>query len=157
MKKLMVFDLDGTVIDSDHRTPRLPDGSVDVHAFLALKTHRMVFRDTLLPLARVMRKAHADPGTTVAICTSRSMHDSDMHYLRFHRLGHDILLHRTKGDFDTPDGALKVGLLKPLLDKFRSVVMFDDNLSVIDAVRALGVRVINSTFHNKRLAAMKGF
>ena len=44
MKKLMVFDLDGTVIDSDHRTPRLPDGSVDVHAFLALKTHRMVFQ-----------------------------------------------------------------------------------------------------------------
>jgi hypothetical protein len=66
------------------------------------------------------------------------------------------MLHRIKGDFDTPDAALKTGLIKPLLDKFRSVVMFDDNLSVIEAIRALGVRVINSTHHNRRLAAMKG-
>jgi hypothetical protein len=156
MKKLFIFDLDGTVIDSDHRTPRLPDGSVDVHAFLALKTRKTVFRDTLLPLARTMRLANRDPDTTVAVCTSRTMHDMDLHYLKFHRLDHDIMLHRIKGDFDTPDAALKTGLIKPLLDKFRSVVMFDDNLSVIEAIRALGVRVINSTHHNKRLAAMKG-
>ena len=75
----------------------------------------------------------------------------DLHYLRFHKLGHDIMLHRTKGDFDTPDADLKTGLIQPLLDKFRAAVMFDDNLSVIDAIRKLGVRVINSTFHNQRL------
>lgn len=151
MKKLFIFDLDGTVINSDHRTPRLPDGSVDVHGFLAMKNRKMVFRDTLLPLARTMRQAYADPDVTVAVCTSRTMHEMDLHYLRFHRLNHDIMLHRTKGDFDTPDADLKTGLIQPLLDKFRATVMFDDNLSVIDAIRKLGVRVINSTFHNQRL------
>ncbi len=151
MKKLFIFDLDGTVINSEHRTPRLPDGSVDVHGFLSMKNRKMVFRDTLLPLARTMRQAHADPDVTVAVCTSRTMHEMDLHYLRFHRLNHDIMLHRTKGDFDTPDAALKTDLIQPLLDKFRAAVMFDDNLSVIDAVRKLGVRVINSTFHNQRL------
>ena len=151
MKKLFIFDLDGTVINSEHRTPRLPDGSVDVHGFLAMKNRKMVFRDTLLPLARTMRQAHADPDVTVAVCTSRTMHEMDLHYLRFHKLGHDIMLHRIKGDFDTPDADLKTGLIQPLLDKFRAAVMFDDNLSVIDAIRKLGVRVINSTFHNQRL------
>jgi hypothetical protein len=152
MKKLFIFDLDGTVIDSEHRTPRLPCGGVDVKAFLDLKSRATVFRDRLLPLARVMRQAHANPDVSVAVCTSRSMSDLDLHYLKFHRLGYDIMLHRTKGDFDTPDGVLKVGLLSPLLDKFRAAVMFDDNLSVIESVRAIGVRVINSTLHNQRLA-----
>ena len=151
MKKLFIFDLDGTVIDSAHRTPHLPDVRVDVHGFLAQKNRQTVFRDRLLPLARTMRQANANPDITVAVCTSRTMHEMDLHYLKFHRLGHDIMLHRTKGDFDTPDATLKTGLIKPLLDKFRAAVMFDDNLSVIDAVRALGVRVINSTFHNQRL------
>ena len=97
MKKLFIFDLDGTVINSDHRTPRLPDGSVDVHGFLAMKNRKMVFRDTLPPLARTMRQAYADPDVTVAVCTSRTMHEMDLHYLRFHRLNHDIMLYRTKG------------------------------------------------------------
>jgi len=156
MKKLFIFDLDGTVINSEHRTPRLANGQVDVHGFLAIKSRSTVFKDTLLPLARTMREAHANPDISVAVCTSRTMHPTDLHYLRFHKLGHDIMLHRTKGDFDTPDADLKVGLLRPLLDKFRAAVMFDDNLSVIQAVRALGVRVINSTTHNLRLANMKG-
>lgn len=156
MKKLMIFDLDGTVINSEHRTPRLPDGTVDVPGFLAMKSHKSVFRDTLLPLSHTMRDAYK-AGTTVAVCTSRTMSKTDLHYLRFHRLHHHIMLHRTKGDFDTPDGVLKTGLIKPLLDKFKSIVMFDDNLSVIEAIHNLGVRVINSTTHNIRLANMKGY
>lgn len=151
MSKLFIFDLDGTVIDSEHRTPRLPDGRVDVDAFLAMKTHRLVFKDTLLPLARVMRERFRDPNSTVAVCTSRTMSKADHHYLRFHKLHAHLVLHRDSQDRDTPDGVLKTRLLDPILSRFKSVVMFDDNLEVIDAIRALGVRVINSTLHNQRL------
>ena len=151
MEKLFIFDLDGTVINSDHRTPRLSNGNVDVYQFLAMKSKQTVFKDTLLPLARIMRQWYGVPDTKVAICTSRTMDSLDLHYLKFHRLNHNILLHRTKGDFDTPDGELKAGLISPLLNKFRSIVMFDDNHSVINAVRSIGIRVINSALHNQRL------
>ena len=50
-KKIAIFDLDGTVIDSSHRTPNKPDGTLDLEGYFELRTRKNIFKDTLLPLA----------------------------------------------------------------------------------------------------------
>ena len=41
LKKVVVFDLDGTVIDSAHRTPNLPDGTLDLAGYHKRKTREL--------------------------------------------------------------------------------------------------------------------
>jgi hypothetical protein len=56
MKKIAIFDLDGTVIDSEHRTPNKADGTLDLERYFELKTRENIFRDTVLPLADRMKE-----------------------------------------------------------------------------------------------------
>ena len=65
---LYIFDLDHTVIDSSHRQITRADGSLDLDAWRKNCTKSQIFRDELLPLARFMRRAIADPNTQTAIC-----------------------------------------------------------------------------------------
>ena len=58
-KKIAIFDLDGTVIDSSHRTPNKPDGTLDLEGYFELRTRKNIFKDTLLPLAEKMKEMYA--------------------------------------------------------------------------------------------------
>jgi hypothetical protein len=82
---LYIFDLDGTVIDSDHRTPNNPDGTLNLEGYFAKKSRQNIFKDTLLPLAKVMRSAW-EGGDYVAIATARDMGKDDYDYLAHHGL-----------------------------------------------------------------------
>ena len=48
---LFIFDLDGTTIDSSHRQNTLPDGSLNLDAWVRNNTPEKIAADTLLPLA----------------------------------------------------------------------------------------------------------
>ena len=56
-KRVFIFDLDGTVIDSEHRTPRDENGKLILQQWFDLATPANIAKDTLLPLASLFRKA----------------------------------------------------------------------------------------------------
>lgn len=156
LPSVVIFDLDGTVIDSSHRHLSKPDGSLDLEHWIANCTPEKIFADRPLPLARSMRKIHA-VGHHVIICTARVMSEHDIAYLQNNGLPYHAILSRAEGD-RRKDCEMKVALLdKYLRDTFGAkkisdlnCIMFDDNLNVLSAMAQQGVVCINATKENRR-------
>lgn len=155
---IVIFDLDGTVIDSSHRHLSKPDGSLDLDHWIENCTAEKIAADKLLPLATAMRRMMA-AGHHIVICTARVMGPHDLAFLEANNLPYHALLSRAEGD-TRRDGDMKVCLLnKYLFDRgYASIreancVMFDDNLSVIEAMTKQGVICINATKENARRVA----
>ena len=155
----VIFDLDGTVIDSTHRQATRADGSLDLDHWIERNKPELIMQDSLLPLARVMRIIKNN-GHKVIVCTARSYQIADEEFLWANGLDYDVYLSRAaKGDM-RDDASLKVQLLNEYFIGlgFRSVeqakpMMFDDNLKVIDAMIAIGVTCYDASIVNRRLAA----
>jgi hypothetical protein len=153
-----IFDLDGTVIDSSHRKATLPDGSLDLAGWIANSTPEKIRRDSLLPLAEVMRQLFPNC-EELLICTARVMGEADLEYLAENGLFFDGLLSRPLGN-RLPDGTLKEMLLRDhatrsglTWEQFtQSAQMFDDNAHVIDTLQAIGLRVYNAITLNAELS-----
>ena len=153
-----IFDLDGTVIDSSHRKATLPDGSLDLAGWIANSTPEKISRDSLLPLAEVMRQLFPNC-EELLICTARVMGEADLEYLAENGLFFDGLLSRPLGN-RLPDGTLKEMLLRDhatrsglTWEQFtQSAQMFDDNAHVIDTLQAIGLRVYNAITLNAELS-----
>lgn len=165
----VIFDLDGTVIDTSHRYRDLPCGKIDLDFWFANSTPEMIAQDRLLPLANSMRTMVA-AGHTVIVCTARDFSplngvDLGAVYTQFladNGLQHHAILHRLMAGPDHAsmgDGDLKIRLLTDYAESegFSSIkemgaIMFDDNLHVIAALSDHCV-MINATRENARLAA----
>lgn len=153
-----IFDLDGTVIDSSHRKATLPDGSLDLAGWIENSTPEKIRKDSLLPLAAVMRQLFPN-SEELLICTARVMGEADLEYLAENGLFFDGLLSRPLGN-RLPDGTLKEMLLRDhatrsglTWEQFtRSAHMFDDNAHVIDTLQAIGLRVYNALTINSELS-----
>lgn len=152
----VIFDLDGTVIDSAHRKATLPDGSLDLAHWLENNRPEKIALDSLLPLARVM-KILAE-SCHVIVCTARQVQQADFDFMAANGLKYNAFLHREQGNNES-DETLKVRLLTNYFNGlgFASVadakaMFFDDNLHVLDAVSKLGVTCYDATVANKRLA-----
>lgn len=148
---MLIFDLDGTVIDSEHRKLTRADGTLDLDHWRENCTREKIFRDRLLPLSRIMRQS-IRAGNRVIVCTSRVMSGADHHYLRFHHLMPRVLISRDPND-TRADGAFKLAKLTNSFSRaqLNGAVMFDDAESVRAALRPLGIRVIDPEPINKRL------
>lgn len=152
MKPTLIFDLDETVIDSAHRTPNNPDGTLNLDAYRAMHSRKNVFKDKLLPLARVMRKAKK-MGYPVVILTARDMANFDYDFLRFHNLDADLILSRDKATpahYNFSDGDYKAEFIR--LYNLHNAIMIDDSAKVKTSLRALGMPVLCARKLNARLA-----
>lgn len=154
----VIFDLDGTVIDSTHRQATKADGSLDLDHWFENNTTDKIMADSLLPLARSMRALKA-VGHKILICTARAIQPADKLFLAVNRLPYDALLHREIGNMES-DASLKIRLLETyfIAEGFANAaqakpIMFDDNLKVIDAMVSIGIKCYNATEINARLAA----
>ena len=165
----VIFDLDGTVINTSHRYRDLPCGKIDLDFWFANSTPEMIAKDSLLPLAASMRTMYA-AGHIIVVCTARDFSplngvDLGAIYTQFladNGLQHHALLHRKMAGEDHAsmgDGDLKIRLLSDYAESegFSSIkemgaIMFDDNLTVIKALANHCV-MINATRENARLAA----
>lgn len=151
-----IFDLDHTVIDSTHRQLTKADGSLDLAHWRDNCTHEKIMADKLLPLARVMQDALRADNLNVIICTARVLGRSDIIFLEKHGLLASVILSRPTGDC-SPDAELKIGLLMNHCKNTgmtwarftRSAYMFDDNASVLAAVKNHGIRAINAVEINQ--------
>lgn len=135
---IYVYDLDGTVIDSEHRKLAKADGSLDLEHWLENNTPEKIALDKLLPLADDMRTRQG----TIVICTARILQDADYEFLSRHGLRADYVLSRDEGDM-RPDEVLKLEKLSALLFElkrpFRDVEMWDDNKKVVAVLQKAGI------------------
>ena len=154
MKKIAIFDLDGTVIDSEHRTPNKADGTLDLERYFELKTRENIFRDTILPLADRMKEMYDSGDWHIVICTARDMDQDDFDFLadnnlKFHEC-FDRSNVRKKYHWGLPDAQYKTKQLKKY--KYKRYVFFDDAKPIIDTFSSYpNVEMIDATIENKRL------
>ena len=157
-KRLCVFDLDETIVDSAHRTPSRPDGTLDLDRYFALKNRESIFQDSLLPLAAFF-KALDRSENYIIICTARAMNQDDYDYLQANGIhAHKIMCRPLDGsEHHIKDGALKARKIQRLRNlrqfKGKPVYMWDDASPVIHAMRAIGVTCLNAVKVNQRLEA----
>lgn len=158
MKKLtLIFDLDETVINSSHRTPNFPDGTLNLAAYIEKHTPENVAKDTLLPLAKVMQKAIAQ-GYKVAILTARDMAQCDYDFLAKHGIKSRWIYSRdkckTKRHYKMSDGLYKTTwfLKMPKSLTKNHVIMFDDSKVVKNAMRKIGVVCLCAHKINRKLS-----
>lgn len=165
----VIFDLDGTVVDTSHRYRNLPCGKIDLEYWFANSIPEKIAQDALLPLADSMRKMYA-AGHKIVICTARDFsplrgYDMDSIYRKFladNGLHYHALLHRRmagENHLEFDDGELKIKLLEDffLTEGYSSAraatpIMYDDNLRVIEAMLSIGVTCFDATKMNRRLA-----
>lgn len=159
IKKIAIWDLDLTVIDSSHRQCFLPDGRLDLDHWRENTTREKIFADSLLPLADIMREQYYNqPDTVVCVLTSRVMTRHDFDFLAFHDLYSDILISRVHESVTFGCGELKRGQIIQLARQFSipsrefyRFTVYDDNLSVLRESEKLGCCVVDSIEANKRL------
>lgn len=142
--KFIIFDLDGTCIDSTHRQNTLPDGSLDLDHWFEHNTPEKIAKDSLLPLANLFKR-HTQSENFVIVCTARQMIDADFDFLEANGLIADHIIHRPHGNMEA-DADLKVKQLREFFKEVWDIdlpsakaIMFDDNKKVIDAMIANGV------------------
>jgi len=145
IKNILIFDLDGTTIDSSHRQATKADGTLDLNHWFKNATPEKIHDDKILPLAQQMHK-RCKAGDYTIICTARTLSFADYEFLQEHGLCVDKIISRTKGNM-TPDGELKAKQLSSLfnLKQFKNLnkVMFDDAASVRSTLRKIGISVIH--------------
>lgn len=157
-KRIVVFDLDETVVDSKHRTPNNPDGTLNLELYFKMKNRESIFNDSLLPLARFF-KALSRQENYIVICTARAMNQDDYDFLKqFGLKAHNIMCRPEDGSENhIKDPVLKARKISRLrnLRQFQKlpVYMFDDSKPVIAAMRAINVVTLNAIKVNERLAA----
>lgn len=168
---IIIFDLDGTVIDTSHRYRNKPCGTIDLDFWFANSTPEMIARDTLLPLADVWRRYHRE-GHEIVVCTARDFSDNPLvptknigtvyeKYLADNDLPYHHLLHRTMAGDDhltLGDGDLKIRLLNEWAEREgkpsgwqETAVMFDDNMNVIRAMASVNIFCQDAVKHNAYL------
>lgn len=153
-KHVIVFDLDGTVIDSSHRTPTHKDGTLNLTRYLEMQVREHIFKDNLLPLASVMQKLH-NMGHYIIICTARIMSQDDIDFLHYHKIPYHSMQSRLQKEDGIKDAILKHRKLTKLknLPQFRNKhwIMFEDAKPVISAMRKIGITCLNAVKVNERL------
>ena len=154
IKNILIFDLDGTTIDSSHRQATLADGTLNLAAWFENATPEKIFQDKLLPLSQQMHK-RCKAGDYVIVCTARTMSDADFEFLMDNGLCVDKIISRPHGDM-TPDAELKAKQLSSLfnLKQFKNLnkVMFDDAASVRSSLRKIGISVVHPNKIQSRVA-----
>ena len=150
---LLIFDLDGTAIDSTHRQNTFADGSLNLAKWQENNTPEKIALDTLLPLGE---QWSGGLNKKIAIITARVLGDADYRFLAKNNLRYDFIYSRKAGD-DTPDAALKrLALYKLASDMGKSMkwlqsfaVMYDDNLSVLRMATKLKVANVDASLYNQ--------
>lgn len=157
MKNVYIFDLDETVIDSAHRTPNNPDGTLNLPAYIANHTPANVAKDRLLPLSTTMQKL-IKQGEIVIILTARDMAFCDYVFLVKHGIATAHIFSRDRCNDDNhykmSDGQYKVEWFRKMpmhLTTGKHVIMFDDSKPVKKAMRAIGVTTLCAHKINKKL------
>ena len=146
MKQFVVaFDLDGTLIDSEHRCNQWGDNSkgVDVQYWIENSTRERIFQDSLLPLVEMYYEFKKTNYTLIAV-TAREMTVHDMDFLEHHGIDFKMVLHR--GDNRELDHIIKEKKLNELFEsgEYIPFLAFDDKEENLEVFKKFGFRTFNA-------------
>ena len=139
IRKISIYDMDGTIVDSTHRYRTVIENGIE-HIDLQhwRENEYRAMDDGLLPLAEQYRTELNDPSVYVIIATARVIRDADNQFIREILGVPDYIISR-RGDTDTRSGKeLKIkGLQKFFnLKQFRKAdaIFYEDNVQYLKAV-----------------------
>ena len=147
IKKISIWDLDGTVICSAHRYRNLPCGTtIDLDYWIKNSVPEKIKLDKLLPLATMMQANIADPECYTVVCTARVCQQADYDYVHDNIGQVNKFISRPFGNREN-DAKLKIRQLRWLttLKQFASIpkTMFEDNPhNVRDIGKALNINMV---------------
>lgn len=138
--KALIFDLDGTVLDSSHRYKANEDGTVDLAHWRTHSTPRHILQDRPMPLANLWKQALRE-GVTIVVSTARVMKSADFEVLRKHGLYAHFILSR-EGEEDTrPAPQQKLEQLQAVGVDFEASIMYEDCPRIAAHLSAHGLTV----------------
>ena len=139
MNKVIVFDIDGTLANIEHRRGFVASKPKNFKAFNAA-----IPQDTPHEEITFLAKTFADQGHTVLLCSGRGEDERQVTVDQMANFGVKFakLFMRSKGDY-RKDSIVKVELLAEIREEFgEPFLWFDDRKQVVDAIREQGVRVL---------------
>ena len=137
----VIFDVDGTLMDIEHRRHFVTQRPKDFDAF---RDPEVVMQDTPNKEIFELAKALKDAGNRIIVSTGRNKRQraTTLKQLMMNGLVFDAMYMRGDTDF-RPDDELKKGfLIKMKEDGFNPVMAVDDRQQVVDMFRAEGLRVL---------------
>jgi hydroxymethylpyrimidine pyrophosphatase-like HAD family hydrolase len=165
MKKIYVFDLDGTTINSNHRVKPCLDaeGNLNLQKYIdEACTEEKIMQDSLLPLATYMQNLIAS-GETVIILTARHCNNSDYVFLRKHGLRPTIMLSRDRMEhvlghtlfYKSSDAEYKRAYFEHIFASFNpneyDYHFFDDHDGILEMAKELPISVVDAKILNQVL------
>lgn len=155
----VIYDLDGTVICSKHRYTALPNGGIDLPAWIRDNTRENCFKDTLHPCVRTMRADYLNPDCMVIVCTARVLSDHDFEFFMENNIPYDVMLDRpagcTMGDADLKEFQLRLYAHQNSISwaKFcQTSMFFEDADTVLERMDKIGIPTIDARLWNKQLS-----
>lgn len=136
MKKIHIWDLDGTIIDSSHRIQYDEGGKLDIRYWIENSTPQKIRQDKLMPHSEHYLASLEDENVITVIATARAMTIFDIAYINDFLGKPDYFVYRLEGD-SRPDYEVKNEGLEKIIDKnndVERVVFWDDNLTNIKKV-----------------------
>lgn len=138
IKRVAIYDMDGTIVDSSHRYRTITDNNgtrIDLQYWRDNEYRAM--EDTLLPMYSEYQKDLADPECYVIIATARVMNAPDWEFVTKVLGAPDYFISRPK-DSNISGKTLKInGLAKFFnLNNFKNAeyVFYEDNVEYLKAV-----------------------
>jgi hypothetical protein len=141
IKRIHIYDLDGTVIDSSHRYRTVHDKNgnlrIDLKYWRDHDNENFIKYDTLLPLAEQYKRDLADDEIYVIIATARACVTGDANYkfIKDHLGLPNHFIHRLGINDKRKGSEIKINGIKPLLNlkQFRNAVkvFFEDNIDYL--------------------------
>lgn len=136
IRKVNIYDMDGTIVDSSHRYRTMPCGTrIDLDYWRENEIHAM--KDSLLPLAEQYRADLQNPEVFVIIATARVMHNPDWQFVREILGEPDYLISRNPGD-TISGGDLKIRGLQKFFNlnwfSKAEVTFYEDNVQYLKKV-----------------------
>ena len=138
MTKIIVFDIDGTLANIEHRRGFVASKPKNFKAFNAA-----IPQDTPHEEIVFLAQTFAEQGHPVLLCSGRGEGERDVTVKQMNDFGVDFLklFMRKAGDY-RKDSIVKVELLAQIREQFgEPFLWFDDRQQVVDAIRAEGIKV----------------
>jgi hypothetical protein len=139
MSKVIVFDIDGTLADIEHRRQFVASKPKNWKAFTA-----GIPNDTPHEEIVFLAKTFYELGNKVILCSGRGEESRDVTVAQMKDFGvrFDKLFMRQAKDYRRDD-IVKVELLAQIREEFgEPFLWFDDRQQVVDAIRGEGVKVL---------------
>lgn len=149
MKKLAIYDMDGTIVSSQHRYKTAECGTrIDLDHWIENGTPEKIMQDSLLPHHLQYKKDLDCNNTTVIIATARTMEKGDTNFKYIaEKVGEpDFIIHRNPGEH-TKGTELKTSKIIKMLktvDQYDTITIYEDNMTYLKGITEFFENMVKS-------------